>query len=96
MRQDPNGHGILQVDNGVTAYAFNTGRGLVVEAVCAHWSEHGRSTTGAEAAEVQSQRLTNAHPRLGRRGSDRGPDRHRRCAGKVFPKEGVFMYWRLS
>ena len=41
MRQDPNGHGILQFDNGVTAYVLDTGRGLLVDAVCAHLSDHG-------------------------------------------------------
>jgi predicted dehydrogenase len=34
LREDPNGHGILQFANGVTGYALNTGRGLEVEAVC--------------------------------------------------------------
>jgi predicted dehydrogenase len=35
LREDPVGEGILQFDNGVTAYALNSGRGLEVEAVCA-------------------------------------------------------------
>jgi predicted dehydrogenase len=36
LREDPAGAGILQFDNGVTAYALNSGRGLEVEAVCDH------------------------------------------------------------
>ena len=35
LRQDPVGHGILQFENGVTAYALNSGRGMEVETVCA-------------------------------------------------------------
>ena len=34
LRADPVGHGILQFENGVTAYALNSGRGMEVEAVC--------------------------------------------------------------
>ncbi len=34
LKEDPIGHGILQFDNGVTAYALNSGRGMEVEAVC--------------------------------------------------------------
>ena len=33
LTEDPVGHGILQFENGVTAYALNSGRGLEVEAV---------------------------------------------------------------
>ena len=32
LTEDPVGHGILQFENGVTAYALNSGRGLEVEA----------------------------------------------------------------
>ena len=32
LTEDPIGHGILQFENGVTAYALNTGRGMEVEA----------------------------------------------------------------
>ena len=34
LREDPIGHGMIQFQNGVTAYALNSGRGLEVEAVC--------------------------------------------------------------
>ena len=34
LREDPVGHGILQFENGVTAYALNSGRGMEIEAVC--------------------------------------------------------------
>ena len=33
LTEDPVGHGILQFENGVTAYALNSGRGFEVEAV---------------------------------------------------------------
>ena len=33
LSEDPIGHGILQFENGVTAYALNSGRGMEVEAV---------------------------------------------------------------
>ncbi len=33
LTEDPVGHGILQFENGVTAYALNSGRGMEVEAV---------------------------------------------------------------
>ena len=33
LTEDPVGHGMLQFDNGVTAYALNSGRGMEVEAV---------------------------------------------------------------
>ena len=33
LKNDPVGHGIIQFENGVTAYALNSGRGLEVEAV---------------------------------------------------------------
>ena len=33
LKADPAGHGIIQFENGVTAYALNSGRGLEVEAV---------------------------------------------------------------
>ena len=49
LRADPNGHGILQFDNGVTAYALNTGRGMVMEAVC----EHGVITAIDDGTEWQ-------------------------------------------
>lgn len=34
LREDPIGHGIIQFQNGVTAYALNSGRGMEVEAIC--------------------------------------------------------------
>ena len=34
LREDPVGHGVIQFENGVTAYALNSGRGMEVEAVC--------------------------------------------------------------
>ncbi|NKB67989.1 MAG: hypothetical protein GKR89_13090 [Candidatus Latescibacteria bacterium] len=34
LREDPVGHGLIQFANGVMGYALNSGRGLVVEAVC--------------------------------------------------------------
>ena len=34
LRQDPVGHGIIQFENGVTAYALNSGRGFEIEAIC--------------------------------------------------------------
>ena len=33
LTQDPMGHGMIQFENGVTAYALNSGRGLEVEAI---------------------------------------------------------------
>ena len=33
LTEDPVGHGILQFENGVTAYALNSGRGMEVEAI---------------------------------------------------------------
>ncbi len=47
--EDPVGHGILQFENGVTAYALNSGRGLEVEAV----GEHGVVTALGNGAEWQ-------------------------------------------
>ncbi len=46
---DPTGHGILQFENGVTAYALNSGRGLEVEAV----GEHGVVTALGAGSEWQ-------------------------------------------
>jgi len=34
LRQDPVGHGIIQFENGVTAYTLNSGRGYEIEAIC--------------------------------------------------------------
>ena len=34
LREDPIGHGLIQFANGVTGYALNSGRGMVMEAVC--------------------------------------------------------------
>ena len=34
LSEDPSGHGILQFEDGVTAYALNSGRGSEIEAVC--------------------------------------------------------------
>jgi predicted dehydrogenase len=34
LRSDPVGHGIVEYDNGVTAYMLNSGRGTEFEAIC--------------------------------------------------------------
>ena len=49
LREDPTGHGFFQFENGVTAYALNSGRGLEVEAV----GEHGVVTALATGSEWQ-------------------------------------------
>ena len=49
LLQDPVGHGILQFENGVTAYALNSGRGLEVEAV----GQHGVVTALGNGEEWQ-------------------------------------------
>jgi predicted dehydrogenase len=49
LREDPTGHGIIHFQNGVTAYALNSGRGLEVEAVCAN----GVATALGNGAEWQ-------------------------------------------
>ena len=41
LREDPVGHGIIQFENGVTAYGLNSGRGMEVEAVCEKGSVTG-------------------------------------------------------
>lgn len=38
LREDPVGHGIVHFANGITAYAFNSGRGLEVEGICENGS----------------------------------------------------------
>jgi hypothetical protein len=34
LRTDPTGHGIVEYENGVTAYMLNSGRGFEIEAIC--------------------------------------------------------------
>ena len=34
LTEDPVGHGMIQFEDGVTAYALNSGRGMEIEAVC--------------------------------------------------------------
>ena len=50
LRSDPVGHGIVEYDNGVTAYMLNSGRGTEFEAICERgivtaWNDGVSSTT---------------------------------------------------
>jgi predicted dehydrogenase len=61
LTEDPVGHGILQFENGVTAYALNSGRGMEVEAV-----GDGGVVTGTHNGKAWELRAHGAEDHRGR------------------------------